>query len=330
MSPATRRSGRSTTTAKIITKEKNPKKVKKENNKETRTLSSRGAAVKSESKVSGEKPKCRKVKSEPNDIKGEPKEVSLEGIPALRTRNVRVKEECKETNSNAKKEHKLIFDPVVVKSDGEIFDLVSIPEFPDIKLEVMKPGKHPYQCYKCYMGFRTKEAYDAHTPVHILRKQKRPPYRFRCNVCLKEFYKLCDLERHTRVHTGEKPWVCDICHNRFQQSYNLKKHLLTHVDLKPFQCRYCKKQFGRADVLTRHLLIHSKDKPFTCSICQKGFIRQSQLYTHFVNNHPEEKFVKSEPEGLLECEVIVKEDVKGSVRTKSEVDDEDNIMCGAY
>ncbi|KAG5887910.1 hypothetical protein JTB14_003007 [Gonioctena quinquepunctata] len=288
MSPATRRSGRSRTTTKI-TKEKTTKRTRKaNNNKESTALSLWEAAVKSEpeSEVPEAKPKCKKVKSE----------------------------------------HKLIFDPVVVKSDGGKFDLVSIPEFPDIKIEVVRPGKHPYQCHKCYMDFRTKKAYDAHTPIHILRKQKRPPYRFCCNVCLKKFYKLCDLERHTRVHTGEKPWVCDICNNRFQQSHNLKKHLLTHVDLKPFQCRYCKKQFGRADVLTRHLLTHSKDKPFACPICQKGFIRHSQLYTHFVKHHPEEKFVKSEPiEDLPECEVIVNEDVKGSVRTKSEVDDEDDI-----
>ncbi|KAG5887912.1 hypothetical protein JTB14_003009 [Gonioctena quinquepunctata] len=330
MSPATRRSGRSTTAATIITKEKIAKKARKANNKESTALSLRVAAVKSEpesdpeSKVGGVKLKCNKVKSEPNDIKDEPEEVSLEEIPALCSRNVRVKEKSKKTKSKAKKEHKLIFDPVVIKSDGEKFNLVSIPEFPDINLKVVKPGKHPYQCYKCYMGFRTKKAYDVHTPVHILRKQKRPPHRYHCNVCLKEFDKLCYLERHTRVHTGEKPWVCDICNNGFQQSYNLKKHLLTHVDLKPFQCRYCKKQFARPDVLTRHLLIHSKDKPFTCSVCQKSFIRQSQLNTHFNKHHPEEKFVKSEPtEDLPECEVIVNEDVKESVRTKSEVGDEE-------
>ncbi|XP_018564083.1 uncharacterized protein LOC108905612 [Anoplophora glabripennis] len=146
-------------------------------------------------------------------------------------------------------------------------------------------GKHPYTCKKCDVGFWSKKALDAHTPIHVLRKVKQPNKRFRCDVCAKEFSKLCDMERHTRVHTGEKPCICNICNKRFQQSHNLSKHLLTHLHVKPFHCEICNKQFGRNDVLNRHLLTHSVDKPIKCPLCSKGFIRQSQLNNHMKKNH---------------------------------------------
>uniref|UniRef100_A0A6P7FJ95 Titin-like n=1 Tax=Diabrotica virgifera virgifera TaxID=50390 RepID=A0A6P7FJ95_DIAVI len=146
-------------------------------------------------------------------------------------------------------------------------------------------GKHPYMCPKCDLGFWTKSAYEAHQPVHILKKAKQPVKKFRCDVCAKEFSKLCDVERHTRVHTGEKPCICNICNKRFQQAHNLSKHLLTHLHIKPFYCEICNKQFGRNDVLRRHLLTHSVDKPVKCSVCHRGFIRHSQLLQHMRRKH---------------------------------------------
>ncbi|KAJ8954096.1 hypothetical protein NQ318_004401 [Aromia moschata] len=164
-------------------------------------------------------------------------------------------------------------------------DTIEIPEFPELKIKVVRRGKHPYTCKKCDVGFWSKKALDAHTPIHVLKKIKQPNKRFRCDVCAKEFSKLCDVERHTRVHTGEKPCVCNICNKRFQQSHNLSKHLLTHLHVKPYHCEICNKQFGRNDVLNRHLLTHSVDKPIKCAQCQKGFIRQSQLINHMKKNH---------------------------------------------
>ncbi|XP_072382571.1 uncharacterized protein [Diabrotica undecimpunctata] len=147
-------------------------------------------------------------------------------------------------------------------------------------------GKHPYMCPKCDLGFWTKSAYEAHQPVHILKKAKQPIKKFRCDVCAKEFSKLCDVERHTRVHTGEKPCICNICNKRFQQAHNLSKHLMTHLHIKPFYCEICNKKFGRNDVLRRHLLTHSIDKPVKCSVCYRGFIRHSQLLQHMRRKHP--------------------------------------------
>lgn len=148
-------------------------------------------------------------------------------------------------------------------------------------------GKHPYVCQKCDQGFWSKKDFDEHAAVHVLRKTKEPVKKYECDICKKKFAKLCDVERHSRVHTGEKPFTCNICNKRFQQTHNLSKHLLIHLHVKPFSCEICGKQFGRIDVLNRHVLTHSLSKPFKCPICPKDFIRISQLNHHIKKEHPE-------------------------------------------
>lgn len=48
--------------------------------------------------------------------------------------------------------------------------------------------------------------------------------KYRCVVCCKNFRQLEDLRRHTRTHTGEKPYVCPFCDHRSTQLGHLKDH----------------------------------------------------------------------------------------------------------
>ena len=48
-----------------------------------------------------------------------------------------------------------------------------------------------------------------------------------CNYCGKIFTRPAELERHIRVHTGERPYKCPHCDYSGRQQIHLKSHLVT-------------------------------------------------------------------------------------------------------
>lgn len=86
---------------------------------------------------------------------------------------------------------------------------------------------------------------------HIVKSRQRQ-ILLSCLYCSKSFDRPSLLIRHTRTHTGERP----------------------------FHCAVCKKAFSTSSSLNTHQRIHSGEKPHICPICFKAFTASSNLYYH--------------------------------------------------
>ncbi|CAJ1048365.1 early growth response protein 4-like [Xyrichtys novacula] len=85
---------------------------------------------------------------------------------------------------------------------------------------------------------------------------------FPCSVqgCERRFSRSDELNRHVRIHTGQKPFQCAICSRSFSRSDHLTTHTRTHTGEKPFSCDVCGKRFARSDERKRHGRVHVKQQ----------------------------------------------------------------------
>ncbi|CDH50998.1 hypothetical protein RO3G_13382 [Lichtheimia corymbifera JMRC:FSU:9682] len=61
------------------------------------------------------------------------------------------------------------------------------------------------------------------------------------------------LGSSTSVNGDIRPYVCSACPRAFARKHDLQRHIRVHTGDKPYVCLCCKKAFARTDALKRHL-----------------------------------------------------------------------------
>ncbi|XP_074555301.1 uncharacterized protein LOC141811219 [Halichoeres trimaculatus] len=111
-----------------------------------------------------------------------------------------------------------------------------------------------------------------------------------CSYCAKSFLSVTGLQRHTTLHTGERPFKCEVCGKAFAHTHGLRLHRWVHATDKPHKCDVCQKAFGLKATLRAHRKTHSGRDSCQCNVCGKSLRDLRSLARHKMTHSGERRY----------------------------------------
>ncbi|XP_039439547.1 zinc finger protein 471-like [Culex pipiens pallens] len=159
------------------------------------------------------------------------------------------------------------------------------PAFRDHENQVHLGKSIHFPCETCGKLFRNAHSLKAHGLIHSEARSEV------CDECGAAFRNKGVLKRHKRaVHAAEFRFDCVDCGKKFPTREQMQAHSRVHTGVKPYPCRFCERAFKHFTDRKRHeMSTHTGERPYKCAHCSAAYIRNRELVIHLQKHNGEGK-----------------------------------------